>query len=167
MDEVAKIIKRKMRLMIVDGIKYEKIGDDEFYSQELFGTQELSGYLSKNIMKSKKSVYDYIIYDSDKEAEFAKKFEKNDSVKLYIKLPSWFKIETPIWSYNQDWAVLIEKDNTEKLYFVVETKGSILSEDLREKEIKKIECGKKHFEALGTDIRYKKEDDYNKFIEGI
>lgn len=30
--EVASIIKRKMRLMIVDGIKYEKIGDDEFYA---------------------------------------------------------------------------------------------------------------------------------------
>ncbi len=26
MDEVAGIIKRKMRLMIVDGVKYEKIG---------------------------------------------------------------------------------------------------------------------------------------------
>ncbi len=65
-------------------------------------------------------------------------------MKLYIKLPDWFKIETPLGSYNPDWAVLIEKDNTEKLYFVVETKGSILSEDLREKEIKKIECGRKH-----------------------
>ncbi|BDR64071.1 hypothetical protein K134307016_10050 [Clostridium tetani] len=167
MDKVAGIIKRKMRLMIVDGIKYEKIGDDEFYAQELFETQELSGYISKNMIGSEKSVYDYVIYDSDKEAEFAKKFEKNHSVKLYIKLPNWFKIETPLGTYNPDWAVLIEKDNTEKLYFVVETKGSILSEDLREKEIKKIECGEKHFAALGNNIRFEKKDDFNNFIENV
>ncbi|NOH14794.1 type III restriction-modification system endonuclease [Clostridium cochlearium] len=167
MDEVADIIKRKMRLMIVDGIKYEKIGNDEFYAQELFETQELSGYLSKNMIESRKSVYDYVIYDSDKEAEFAKKFEKNDSVKLYIKLPNWFKIETPLGTYNPDWAVLIEKDNVERVYFVVETKGSILSEDLREKEKKKIKCGHKHFVALGNGDIFRETDDFEEFIESI
>lgn len=165
--KIAGIIKRKMRLMIVDGIKYEKIGDDAYYAQELFETQELSGYLSKNMIESRKSVYDYVIYDSDKEAEFAKKFEKNDSVKLYIKLPSWFKIETPLGTYNPDWAVLIEKDNIEKLYFVVETKGSILSEDLRKKEEKKIKCGHKHFAALGNEDIFRETDDFEKFIENV
>ncbi len=116
---------------------------------------------------SEKSVYDYVIYDSDKEAEFANKFEKNDSIKLYIKLPDWFKIETPLGSYNPDWAVLIEKDNTEKLYFVVETKGSILSEDLRAKEEKKIQCGEKHFAALGNNTRFEKRDNFNDFIENV
>ncbi|WP_434303740.1 type III restriction-modification system endonuclease [Clostridium botulinum] len=167
MDEVASIIKRKMRLMIVDGIKYEKIGDEAYYAQELFETEELSGYLSKNMIPSERSIYEYIIYDSDVEAEFAKKFEKNDSVKLYIKLPDWFKIETPLGSYNPDWAVLIEKDNTEKLYFVVETKGSILSEDLRAKEEKKIQCGEKHFAALGNNTRFEKRDNFNDFIENV
>ncbi|EDU38503.1 subunit R of type 3 restriction endonuclease [Clostridium sporogenes] len=167
MDEVASIIKRKMRLMIVDGIKYEKIGDEAYYAQELFETEELSGYLSKNMIPSERSIYEYIIYDSDVEAEFAKKFEKNDSVKLYIKLPDWFKIETPLGSYNPDWAVLIEKDNIEKLYFVVETKGSILSEDLRAKEEKKIQCGEKHFAALGNNTRFEKRDNFNDFIENV
>lgn len=167
MDEVAKIIKRKMRLMIVDGIKYEKIGDEEFYAQELFETQELSGYLSKNMISSEKSVYDYIIYDSDVEAEFAKKFENNDSVKMYIKLPDWFKVETPLGSYNPDWAVLIEKDNTEKLYFVVETKGNILAEELGEREYKKIQCGHKHFEALGNETIFKETDSFERFIENV
>ncbi|WP_027625586.1 type III restriction-modification system endonuclease [Clostridium lundense] len=167
MDEVASIIKRKMRLMIVDGIKYEKIGDDEFYAQELFETQELSGYLSKNMIGSKKSVYDYIIYDSDVEAEFAKKFENNDSVKMYVKLPDWFKVETPLGSYNPDWAVLIEKDNIEKLYFVVETKGNILAEELREREYRKIQCGYKHFEALGNDTIFRETDSFENFIENV
>ncbi|SUY46510.1 restriction endonuclease [Clostridium putrefaciens] len=167
MDEVASIIKRKMRLMIVDGIKYEKVGDDEYYAQELFETEELSGYLSKNMIGSEKSVYDYIIYDSDVEAEFAEKFEKNDSVKMYIKLPDWFKILTPLGSYNPDWGVLIEKDNIEKLYFVVETKGNILAEELREREYKKIQCGYKHFAALGNETIFKETDSFEKFIENV
>lgn len=167
MDEVASIIKRKMRLMIVDGIKYEKVGDDEYYAQELFETEELSGYLSKNMIGSEKSVYDYIIYDSDVEAKFAEKFEKNDSVKMYIKLPDWFKILTPLGSYNPDWGVLIEKDNIEKLYFVVETKGNILAEELREREYKKIQCGYKHFAALGNETIFKETDSFEKFIENV
>ncbi|RMD01091.1 DEAD/DEAH box helicase [Clostridium autoethanogenum] len=167
MDEAASIIKRKMRLMIVDGIKYKKVGDDKYYAQELFETEELYGYLSKNMIGSKKSVYDYIIYDSDVEAQFAKKFEKNDSVRMYIKLPDWFKVPTPLGSYNPDWAVFIEKDNAEKLYFVVETKGNILAGELREREYKKIQCGHKHFAALGNDVVFKETDSFEKFIENV
>lgn len=167
MDEVASIIKRKMRLMIVDGIKYEKIGDDEYYAQELFETEELSGYLSKNMIASDRSIYNYIVYDSEVEAEFARRFESNESVKMYVKLPDWFKIATPLGSYNPDWAVLIEKDNIEKLYFVVETKGNILAEELRERENKKIECGGKHFAALGNEVIFQKADDFDKFIESV
>jgi type III restriction enzyme len=36
-----------MRHFIVDGIKYEKIGDDRYYAQELFADKELTGYLNK------------------------------------------------------------------------------------------------------------------------
>ena len=54
MEQVAQIISAKMRHMIVDGIKYTKIGDDEYYAQELFEKEELTGYLSKNMIESKK-----------------------------------------------------------------------------------------------------------------
>ncbi len=167
MDEAAKIIKRKMRLMIVDGIKYQKIGNDEYYAQELFETEELKGYLSKNMIESEKSVYEYIIYDSSVEEEFARRFENNESVKMYIKLPDWFKVPTPLGNYNPDWAVLIEKDNTERLYFVVETKGNILAEELRERENKKIQCGYKHFEALENKVVFDKADNFEAFIENV
>ena len=70
------------------------------------------------MIQSEKSVYDYIIYDSNVEAEFAKKFENNEDVKMYVKLPDWFKVDTPLGRYNPDWAVLIEKDGAERLYFV-------------------------------------------------
>lgn len=167
MDEVAKIIKRKMRLKIVDGIKYQKLGNDEYYAQELFESQELYGYFSRNMIHSDKSVYDYIVYDSNVEAEFAQKFEDNEDVKMYVKLPDWFKVDTPLGGYNPDWAVLIEKDGTEKLYFVVETKGNILAEELREREYRKIQCGHKHFEALGNDVVFTETDSFEKFKESI
>lgn len=60
---------------IVDGIKYEKIGDNHYYAQELFEKEEQVGYLNKNILKAKKAVYDHVVYDSDVEAEFARSFE--------------------------------------------------------------------------------------------
>ena len=34
------------------------------------------------------------------------------------------------------------------MYFVVETKGGLFADDVREKERAKIECGKAHFQAL-------------------
>ena len=49
--------------------------------------------------------------------------ERNEKVTVYAKLPPWFKVPTPLGSYNPDWAVVVEDEGDEKLYFVVETKG--------------------------------------------
>ena len=76
------------------------------------------------------------------------KLEKNTAVKVYAKLPGWFAVPTPLGNYNPDWAVLIDSDEGERLYFVVETKGSPFIGDLRITEGAKIECGKAHFNAL-------------------
>jgi restriction endonuclease len=43
----------------------------------------------------------------------------------------------------------VERDGHERLYFVVETKSSLLTEDLYHREGGKIECGRAHFTALG------------------
>lgn len=167
MEDVSKIITANMKAMLVDGIKYTKLGDDEYYAQELFDTEELTGYLEHNMIEAQKSVYEYVVYDSDNEAEFAQKFEANEDIKLYAKLPDWFKISTPLGSYNPDWAVLIEKDGDKKLYFVIETKANISEQALRQTEYQKIKCGKKHFEALGNTVVYQATDDFNKFAESI
>lgn len=162
-DEVTGIITNQMRLFIVDGIKYHKIGDEHFYAQELFEDQELTGYLNKNMLETQKSVYDHVVYDSDTEETFARAFEKSEDIKLYAKLPGWFKIDTPLGGYNPDWAVLVEQDGKEKLYFVVETKSSLFSDALRPKEQAKIDCGTAHFEALGHDAKFVKANDYDSF----
>jgi type III restriction enzyme len=70
---------------------------------------------------------------------------------VYAKLPGWFKVPTPLGTYNPDWAVLIEQDGSERLYFVVETKSSLFTDDLRDIESAKIKCGEAHFDALKVD----------------
>jgi len=141
-------INRTKRLALVDGIKYQRIGDEHYYAQELFEKEELTGYL-KNMLAVEKSVHEHVVYDSSGvERGFAEQLEKNESVKVYAKLPGWFKVPTPLGSYNPDWAVLVELDGAERLYFVVETKGSLFTDDLRDKESAKIKCGEAHFEAL-------------------
>ena len=42
-----------MNLFIVDGITYQKLGNEYYYSQELFEENELFGYLSKNMYLNK------------------------------------------------------------------------------------------------------------------
>lgn len=146
----AETINRCKRLALVDGIKYQKLGDQHVYAQELFEKEELTGYLKNMLLDTQKSIYEHVVYDSTTERDFADGLEKNDAIKLYAKLPGWFKVPTPLGTYNPDWAVLVEEDGTQHLYFVVETKSSLFTDDLRDKESAKIECGKAHFTALGV-----------------
>ena len=164
-DEVKEFIKREMRRFVIDGIKYHKIGNDHFYAQELFESEELIGYLNKNMIEAKKSTYDHVVYDSDVESGLAQSFEQNEEVKVYAKLPSWFKIDTPLGSYNPDWAVLLELDGSKKLYFVIESKGTVFEDMLRDAEQAKIRCGREHFKALGKDAKYLVAKDYETFID--
>jgi type III restriction enzyme len=145
----SEVINRSKRLAVVDGIKYQRLGDEHYYAQELFESKELMGYF-KNLLEAKKSIYEHIMYDSETERTFAEHLERNEEIKVYAKLPNWFAIPTPLGSYTPDWAIVIEKDGEERLYFVVETKASRFSDDLREKENAKIKCGKAHFRALST-----------------
>ena len=162
-EQASTIIQRQMRLFVVDGIKYHKIGDDHFYVQQLFSDNELYGYLERNMVASKKSVFDHVVYDSDIERDFASAFERSDDIKLYAKLPGWFKIDTPLGGYNPDWAVLVEVNGKEKLYFVVETKSTLFSDALRPTEKAKIKCGEKHFEALGNDVKFEVTNSFEDF----
>jgi type III restriction enzyme len=147
-DQAGVAINHRRRRAVVDGIKYQRLGDEHYYAQQLFEQAELTGYLKNTLTETKKSVYEQVVYDSATEAAFADELEDDQSVKVYAKLPGWFTVPTPLGSYNPDWAVLIEKDGSERLYFVVETKSTLFIDELRDKEGAKIECGKAHFKAL-------------------
>ncbi len=146
---VSEAINRCKRMVVVDGIKYQRLGDEHYYAQELFEQKELTGYLS-NLLNAKKGVYEKVVYDSEIERSFGDQLEKNSAIKVYAKLPGWFTVPTPLGSYNPDWAVLVEKDGEERLFFVVETKSGLYADQLRATEQAKITCGVKHFEALNV-----------------
>ncbi len=143
-------INRCKRMALVDGIKYQRLGDEHYYAQELFAQEELKGYLNNMLINTQKSVYEHVVYDAETERHFADELEKNDAIKVYAKLPGWFKVPTPLGTYNPDWAVLVEVDGAERLYFVVETKSGLFTDDIRDKESAKIKCGEAHFEALAV-----------------
>jgi len=91
-----------------------------------------------------------VVYDSEIEREFAEKLDQREDIKLFVKLPAWFEIETPIGKYNPDWAILKHDDAV--LYLVRETKGTRNFEKLRTSEAEKVRCGRKHFDALGVNF---------------
>ena len=83
--------------------------------------------------------------------DFAKSLENDEMVAVYTKLPSGFYISTPMGKYNPDWAVAFKEGTVKHIYFVAETKGNDLeSSHLRGAEKAKIDCAKKHFEAIST-----------------
>lgn len=153
MAAVAKEISRALHDLMLEGIKYEKVAG-AYWEQSRIEQDAEEGivrYLSNlyEVQNREKSLFDAIEYESEVEKQFARDLDSNENVKLFVKLPSWFKIDTPIGSYNPDWAFVTERE--EKLYFVRETKSTVDSEERRTKENQKIACGRKHFETIGVD----------------
>lgn len=149
-EQAASVILNVRRSLAVDGISYRKLYGEEYYVQEIFDSAELIANLDRNALTVDHSVYDYILYDSAVESRFALALDDDPDVKMFFKLPSRFKVDTPIGNYNPDWAVYVETDGVKKLYFIIETKGSSDQFDLRQREDLKIRCGKVHFKMLGT-----------------
>ena len=153
MEQCLEIIRHNRHALAIDGIKYVKLDGKEYYAQEIFDSTELVANLDKNAVKVEHSVYDHIIYDSSTvEKPFAVALDRDPDVKMFFKIPDRFKIDTPIGTYNPDWAVLWEKNGEQKLYFILETKGTESLFNLKTPEQLKIHCGKEHFKALGNGL---------------
>jgi type III restriction enzyme len=149
LDQVTAILKHELHGILVDGIKYERLpvtGPDAEWEMVLFKNEELINYLSA--LKVDNSVYEYVVYESEIERRFAEKLDTRQDIKLFVKLPDWFKIETPVGTYNPDWAIL--KHDGQAMYLVRETKGTRDFMKLRTSEAEKVRCGKRHFETLGV-----------------
>jgi type III restriction enzyme len=162
MMETARILNAAKREMMVDGIKYERLDEEVAYDQRLFLDDELMESYTDDVVEAgdTRTLYNYTICDSGVEKSFAEQCERDKDVKFYIKLPSWFKVSTPLGDYNPDWALLKEEFGKEKLYFIVETKGDTTKQELRPNERAKIRCGEKHFEALDTGVEFRKTSEY-------
>lgn len=148
MDAIASILKYELHRLLVSGVKYERIPTGEPNSEwemMLFHEEELVNYLTA--LAVNKSVYPYIPYDSSVERDFAEKLDQRTDIKLFVKLPDWFKVETPVGTYNPDWAIVKHDDET--IYLVRETKDKKDFLKLRTTEADKVRCGAKHFAAIG------------------
>lgn len=163
-DLTAEVVNRSLHALMAAGIEYERTG--EVYDQKLLEDMAREGieFYENNftfaVGNPQKTICEnYIPLDSGTEQAFAQNCEDYDAkneggVAFYFKLPSWFKIPTPLGNYNPDWAVV--KQVQDKVYFVAETKNTgksiqagVDAGKLRENERLKIECGERHFEALG------------------
>ncbi|EGE55961.1 type III restriction protein res subunit [Rhizobium etli CNPAF512] len=154
MAAVAKEISRALHDLMMEGIMYEKVPGQHWEMSRIEQDAEegIVRYLDNlyEVQNRDKSLFDAIVYESEVERQFARDLDHNENVKLFVKLPSWFKIDTPIGTYNPDWAFVTERD--EKLYFVRETKSTLDSEERRTKENQKIACGRKHFASINVDF---------------
>ena len=153
LDNTVAAIKEVLYELMIDGIKYEKIGTKE-YEMRLFEDYEI--HINDLTFKVKTDKQDKTIYsnlvplDSEVEYDFARECESRDDIEFYFKLPFWFKIKTPIGDYNPDWALI--KKNEKTVYFVAETKSA--GQELRTSEKRKIKCGHAHFEEFdGVEYR--------------
>ena len=145
--ETSKLINEQKASQVIEHIRYNIL--DETFDSSVFTDNPESGKLSdKRILESEKGVYHYVKVDSDTEKKFKEELDQFDDVMVYTKLPSKFKISTPLGDYNPDWAIAFREGRVKHVYFVAETKGSMSSLQLKGAELAKIECAKAHFRAL-------------------
>lgn len=161
--KVSNIINEEKATTVIDGITYHKT--DERFTNDIFTINNVRGELGENAIDVKKSIYDYLVTDSKNEEKFARKLESGE-VTVYAKLPSGFKIPTPVGNYNPDWAIVLDNPSFKYVYFIAETKGDLSSLQLRDVEKAKIECAKKHFALLSThDVKYGAVASYQDLID--
>jgi len=136
------------------GIQYTpRQGSGSAWDMDFFVSHHAEAY-EDNLVKVSKSIYERVPVDSEIEKRFALDLDQRDDVVLFVKLPGWYKVDTPVGGYNPDWAIVRKDGSGMSLYLVRETKGSSNLDDLfREHEVWKVTFGRKHFDAIGIDYR--------------
>jgi type III restriction enzyme len=142
---------------VVEGLQYEKIGGYIYELRELQrdGQEERDLFVDRlyEVKNKQKTDFDYIQIDSEgadaPERQFAELLDSREDVKLFMKLPDKFKIDTPVGTYNPDWAIIKQVDGEDRIYMIRETKSTLDESKRRPTENAKIKAAIKHFEAIG------------------
>lgn len=162
--KAAALINDEKATAIIEHITYDVM--DDHYGTEVFTDSTIKGRLGVNAMKTKKHLYDHIVYDSSNEQKFATELDTNTNVAVYVKLPDGFYISTPVGHYNPDWAIAFYEGTVKHIYFVAETKGSMNSMQLRLIEESKIHCAREHFKAISNgEVVYDVVDSYQSLMD--
>lgn len=156
-------LQNELAKIVVDGIQYERIAGSVYELRELQrdGEEEKERFLDQmyKVQHTQKTDFDYVVFDSDIERQFAELLDSREDIKLFMKLPAKFKIDTPVGPYNPDWAIIKQEDGEERIYMIRETKSTLDDSKLRPAELAKIKSAKRHFEAIGI-------DDYARAVPG-
>lgn len=159
LDLIARTINDSKARLMVEGIRYHRLGPNELnfeWEQDII-TDGVGPVDSKYLEEVEFSVYSHVRFDSSVEQDFAKALDDMyDDVLTYLKLPSKFKVPTPLGSYNPDWAILrkeVHNGREIEVSLVAETKSTTNIDALHADEKAKILCGRAHFKAI--DVSYK------------
>ncbi|EME36674.1 Type III restriction-modification system restriction subunit [Kocuria palustris PEL] len=149
-----RLMQTELAKLVVDGVQYEKIAGSVYELRELRkdGEEEKERFLDQmyELENADKSTFDYVVYDSDPERQFAELLDGREDIKFFMKLPDKFKIDTPVGPYNPDWAIVKHEDGEERVYMIRETKSTEDEIKRRPTENAKIKSAKQHFEAIGV-----------------
>lgn len=149
-----RLMQTELAKLVVDGVQYEKIAGSVYELRELRkdGEEEKERFLDQmyKLENADKSNFDYVVYDSDPERQFAELLDGREDIKFFMKLPDKFKIDTPVGPYNPDWAIVKHEDGQERVYMIRETKSTEDEIKRRPTENAKIKSAEKHFEAIGV-----------------
>lgn len=146
---------------VVEGLQYEKIGGYVYELRELQkdGMEERDLFIDRlyEVKNKQKTDFDLIQIDSDgidaPERQFAELLDSREDVKLFMKLPDKFKIDTPVGNYNPDWAIIKQVDGEDHIYMIRETKNTLDESKRRPTENAKISAAEKHFESIGINAK--------------
>ena len=157
-------IQEELAHVVVEGIQYEKIGGSIYELRELQedGLEEKDRFLDQlyKVTNTDKTDFDYVVFDSAVERQFAEYLDGLEDIRLFMKLPNKFRIPTPVGDYNPDWAIIKTEDGQDRLYLIRETKSSLDPTKRRPGENAKINAAIKHFEAIGVNYKVAAPDNW-------
>jgi len=151
--EATRLIREQEATVIIEHLSYDAV--TETHDIDIFTEGQNKQDFSKAGDQLKRHIYNYVITDSKTERTFVQELDTSSEVVVYAKLPKGFSIPTPVGNYNPDWAISFEEGSVKHVYFVAETKGSMLSMELCEIEKTKIECARKFFDEINRKINPK------------
>lgn len=153
LDQVAEAIRRSVYSMAAEDIVYSKTG--ETWPADMVKARHQNETVAPRVVAVQKSIADHIVCDSEVEQSFAEFLDGRDDIPLFVKLPEWFKVLTPLGGYNPDWAFVRDESGGRRVYLVRETKGTDNIDKLQwESEGWKIKFGQAHFDAIGVDYAF-------------
>jgi type III restriction enzyme len=147
------IIRERLNTSLMDGLQYELLEDGRTWQVRELASRAPSPIDDGNLFTpgegANKTVWNGVPTDSGTELQFANRLDTDERVKYYVKLPDWFRIDTPIGQYNPDWAVMFEDERT--FYLVRETKDSTVESSRRGTANMKIQAARAHYQAIDVD----------------